>query len=58
MIAVKTYENLTVEAIRTRSKRIAVRALLAHPLIGSYPIAKGLVEDFAKQGSFIGAWHE
>lgn len=58
MIAVKTYENLTVEAIRTRSKRVAVRALLAHPLIGSYSIAKGLVADFTRQGSFIGTWHE
>ena len=56
MTAVKTYENLAVEAIRTRSKQTAVRALLAHPLIGSYPVAKGLVEEFTKQSRCIGAW--
>lgn len=58
MTSVKTYENLSVEAIRKRSKNIAVRALLAHPLIGSYPLAKGLVEDFTAQSHFIGTWGE
>jgi 6-phospho-beta-glucosidase len=43
MIAsVKEYERLAVAAILQRDKSLAVRALMAHPLIGSYSLAKTL----------------
>ncbi len=41
MIAcVKEYERLAVAAILQQDKSLAVRALMAHPLIGSYSLAK------------------
>ena len=42
---VTTYEQLTIAAARTGSRRIARRALLAHPLIGQYEMAEALVEQ-------------
>jgi 6-phospho-beta-glucosidase len=46
MQAVKNYERLTVQAIRERSRSLAVQALMAHPLVLSYPRAKILVEEY------------
>jgi alpha-galactosidase/6-phospho-beta-glucosidase family protein len=43
---VKAYERLTVRAAVEGSYDTALRALLAHPLVGSYPIAKALLDDF------------
>lgn len=42
--AVKTYEQLTVQAAISGDRRTAVQALLAHPLIPSFSAAQGLVE--------------
>lgn len=42
--AVKNYEMLTVEAAVTKNKDTALSALLAHPLIGDYDVAKELLE--------------
>ena len=42
---VTSYEQLTIAAARTGSRRIARRALLAHPLIGQYDMAEALVEQ-------------
>ncbi len=44
--AVKAYERLTVRAIAARSRDLATEALLAHPLVGSYPKARALVADY------------
>jgi 6-phospho-beta-glucosidase len=48
---VKLYERLTVEAAVEGSYDAALGALLAHPLVASYPVAKaildGYVEDLA-----------
>ncbi|HEX7540590.1 MAG TPA: hypothetical protein VF352_00550 [Anaerolineales bacterium] len=33
MKAVKLYERLTVQAIRERSRQLAIQALMAHPLV-------------------------
>lgn len=44
---IKMYEKLTVEAIRTKSKETAVKALMQHPLVNSYSLAKALVEKYA-----------
>lgn len=43
--AVKTYETLTVEAAITRSRRLALQALLAHPLVGDLDIAGPLLDE-------------
>ena len=43
MRMIKMYEKLTVEAIKTHSKETAVKALMLHPLINSYSLAKELV---------------
>ena len=37
--SVKNYETLTIEAARTGSRKTAIAALMAHPLVPSYPIA-------------------
>ncbi len=43
--AVKNYEQLAVEAAVTGSRRTALLALLAHPLVGDYEIAKPLLDE-------------
>jgi 6-phospho-beta-glucosidase len=57
MRAVKLYERLTVEAIRTRSRATAVAALMAHPLVLSYSRAKPLVDEYlAAHAEYVGEW--
>ena len=41
--AVKAYEELAVEAAITGDRNVAVKALLAHPLVGRYELARDLV---------------
>jgi 6-phospho-beta-glucosidase len=43
---VKTYERLTVEAAAAGSYDTALRALLTHPLVGSYPLARSILDDY------------
>lgn len=43
--AVKNYEQLTVEAAVTGSKETALLALLAHPLVGDWELAKCLWDE-------------
>ena len=55
--AVKAYERLSVQAILNGSIDAAVQALMAHPLIGSYNVAKSLVCDFCQmQGQYVAHW--
>lgn len=54
--SVKAFERLAVEAILTRSRSKATEALIAHPLIGSYPLAKALLEEFLRDDSDLGTW--
>ena len=42
----KAYERLTVEAALLGSYDAALKALLVHPLVGSYPVAKGILDDY------------
>ena len=44
--AVKLYERLAVKAIRERSRATAIDALMVHPLVCSYSIARGIVDDY------------
>lgn len=43
--AVKTYESLAVEAALSGDRDIALQALVAHPLVGDYDIAKALLAE-------------
>ena len=43
---IKRYERLTVAAVRERSEEIAVDALMLHPLVNSYSLAKKLIADY------------
>ena len=57
MQAVKHYERLTVEAVATRSRETAVRALMAHPLVVSYSRATVLVDEYLQaHAPYVGAW--
>ncbi|MCX7853155.1 MAG: 6-phospho-beta-glucosidase [Anaerolineae bacterium] len=57
MRAVKRYERLTVQAIRERSRALAIEALMAHPLVLSYSRARGLVEDYLQaHAAYVGEW--
>jgi 6-phospho-beta-glucosidase len=59
MQAVKRYELLTVEAVTTRSRALAVEALLVHPLIGSYSLARGLVTAYLEEHrAYVGEWND
>lgn len=46
MRAVKHYERLAAQAILNRDKIVAIEAMAAHPLVGSYPLAETLVTDY------------
>ena len=41
--AVKAYEELAGQAALTGDRTVAVKALLAHPLVGRYELARDLV---------------
>jgi 6-phospho-beta-glucosidase len=43
--AVKAYESLTVQAAVEGSPRIAMQALMAHPLVPSWEVAKPLLDE-------------
>ena len=52
---IKNYERLSVEAANTGSRETAARALMLHPLISSWSLAKELVEAYDRQyqGMFL-----
>lgn len=55
---VKRYERLAAQAILKRSKSLAVEALATHPLIGSYPLAIKLVDDYLEaHRETVGVWN-
>ncbi|MDG0797993.1 glycoside hydrolase [Pectobacterium punjabense] len=43
---VKEYERLAVEAILTRDRQLAIKALMVHPLVNSYSLAHKLVTAY------------
>ncbi|AJG41370.1 6-phospho-beta-glucosidase [Thermotoga sp. RQ7] len=49
--AVKMYERLTIEAYLKRSKKLALKALLSHPLGPDVEDAKDLLEEILKANS-------
>ncbi len=57
MRTVKLYERLAIEAIFTRSRAVAAEALMVHPLIYSYPLAKTLVDEYIQaHAEYVGEW--
>lgn len=50
--SVKSYETLTVESAVKKSKKLALMALMAHPLIGQYDRASSLLEGLIKSNKF------
>ncbi len=59
MRTVKLYERLTVEAIFERSRAKAVEALMVHPLVYSYPVARELVDEYLEaHADYVGHWEK
>lgn len=57
MQAVKRYEKLTVQAAREKSRELAMLALMANPLVGSWSVAKALAEDyFEAEKAWLEGW--
>jgi 6-phospho-beta-glucosidase len=57
MRSVKQYERLASQAILTKSRELAIEALAVHPLVGSYPLAATLVDEFlAAHRELTGEW--
>src|SRR5579859_1652285 len=55
---VKRYERLASQSILQRSRELAIEALAAHPLIGSFTLAKSLVADFLEaHRDWVGQWN-
>jgi 6-phospho-beta-glucosidase len=42
---VKAHETLTIEAAMTRSRELALQALLAHPLVSDIDVAEPLLDE-------------
>lgn len=54
---IKRFERLTVEAIREKSRKKAIEALMIHPLVNSYPIAAQLVDELLDVYEvYVGHW--
>lgn len=54
---VKLYEKRTVEAVKEKSMELGTMALMAHPLVGSYSLAKQLMQDYRKvHDRYLGDW--
>jgi 6-phospho-beta-glucosidase len=59
MRSVKAYERRAVEAIVTKSRGLAIDALMSHPLVLTYPLATALVDDYlAANAAFTGPWRD
>ena len=57
MRSVKVYERLASRAILQRSRSLAVQALCAHPLVGSWPLAEKLFDAFYQaHRDIVGTW--
>ena len=56
MRLIKMYEKETVEAVQEQSEEKAVQALMLHPLINSYSLAKELVAAYSQ--AYGGLFHK
>jgi len=54
---VKVYERLAVKAINEKSIELAIDALMVHPLVNSYTLAKQIVVEYVEvHKKYIGEW--
>jgi 6-phospho-beta-glucosidase len=62
ILAVKYYERTAAEAIVERDMKKAIEALMLHPLVSSYSLARGIVMDYLDvYGDYVGgkaAWEK
>lgn len=57
MKTIKRYEKLTVQAVREKSRDLAVEALTIHPLVQDYTLASKLVDAYCRLNEpWIGVW--
>jgi 6-phospho-beta-glucosidase len=57
MRTVKLYERLAIEAILSRSREMAARALMVNPLVLSYSRGMALVDGYlAAHAEYVGRW--
>lgn len=49
---VKEYERLAVEAIIKKDRALAIRAMMAHPLVGSFSLATKLASEYLSDAHF------
>lgn len=57
MRSIKRYERLASQAILEWDRDLAVEALVAHPLVGSYNIAQPLVQEYLEaHAQYVGKW--
>jgi 6-phospho-beta-glucosidase len=54
--AVKAYESLTVQAAVEGSRRLALQALMAHPLVPSWEVARPLLDELLAANRAWIAW--
>lgn len=55
--SVKQYERLAAQSILKRSRDLAIEALVAHPLVGSYPLSIRLIDEFINaHRNDVGDW--
>ncbi len=58
MRSIKLYERRAVEATLNRSREQAVYALMAHPLVLSYSLARTLVDEYLEaHAPYVGEWN-
>ncbi len=51
---VKVFEELTIEAAVTSSQKSAIAALMANPLVGTYPKARAFLDRVIEnEGNYI-----
>ena len=54
---IKLFERLAVAAIKEKNKQKAMKALMVHPLVNSYPIAKQIVDEYLEvYQAYVGEW--
>lgn len=54
---VKLYEKRTVQAVKEKSLELGTMALMAHPLVSSYSLAKQLMQEYkAVHAEFLSEW--
>jgi len=55
---IKSFEKYTIDAIKKKDRKLAIKALTIHPLVNSYSLAKQLVDDYIEiYKDYVGEWN-